>query len=555
MRHVFRSVALSFLIAGAAHASGDALIFRADSEARTIRSNMSAAANALGRQDIDIVMRSGADANALRAGLSDFIDNLDARTETALVILTGSFAHTATGSYYLPRGANGTNLTSVLTEALPLDAVMAVLAGFPGRAVLVLAPDEETGRSAALVRLGLGDLDIPQGVTVISGNLEYVAPFAARDLSRPGVRLITSARSRGLEVQGYAPTGMTLFEEPMPVIVPPTPLKTPKPQNAPATSTAADQAFWGRVTKRDSVEGYEDYLETFPLGLHAATARQRIAAIKAEPFRDERLAEEALKLKREARRDIQRDLSLLEYNTRGIDGIFGKGSRAAIQKWQSKNGFAVSGYLNNEQITRLDAQAERRAAELEEEARRKQAEQERLDRAYWEETGSHDDVAGLRAYLKRYPDGVFAEVAQDRLYLIEEDLRSQAAEQDLNVWNQVVQEDTLEAYQAYQNQYPNGAFADQAAARIDALSMSDQERQLLARAEAQEKALRMNRGARQLAEQKLRQLDLKPGDVDGVFDDRTRRAIRRYQDARGLTVTGYLDQNTVVRLLADSLLR
>jgi peptidoglycan hydrolase-like protein with peptidoglycan-binding domain len=48
---------------------------------------------------------------------------------------------------------------------------------------------------------------------------------------------------------------------------------------------------------------------------------------------------------------------------------------------------------------------------------------------------------------------------------------------------------------------------------------------------------------------------LKPGAVDGAFDEDTRRAIRRYQDARKLRVSGYLDQATVVRLMADTILR
>ena len=34
-----------------------------------------------------------------------------------------------------------------------------------------------------------------------------------------------------------------------------------------------------------------------------------------------------------------------------------------------------------------------------------------------------------------------------------------------------------------------------------------------------------------------------------------RRSIRRYQEARNLQKTGYLNQRTVVRLLADSVLR
>jgi peptidoglycan hydrolase-like protein with peptidoglycan-binding domain len=47
-------------------------------------------------------------------------------------------------------------------------------------------------------------------------------------------------------------------------------------------------------------------------------------------------------------------------------------------------------------------------------------------------------------------------------------------------------------------------------------------------------------------------LGLKPGKVDGTFDDDTRRAIRRYQSARNLDETGYLNEAFVVQILADS---
>ena len=36
---------------------------------------------------------------------------------------------------------------------------------------------------------------------------------------------------------------------------------------------------------------------------------------------------------RDQRRDVQRGLTLLEFDTRGTDGIFGRGSRAAIAAW------------------------------------------------------------------------------------------------------------------------------------------------------------------------------------------------------------------------------
>jgi peptidoglycan hydrolase-like protein with peptidoglycan-binding domain len=41
--------------------------------------------------------------------------------------------------------------------------------------------------------------------------------------------------------------------------------------------------------------------------------------------------------------------------------------------------------------------------------------------------------------------------------------------------------------------------------------------------------------------------------VDGVFDNATRRAIRRFQRARDITPTGFVTQRTLVLLLAAGL--
>jgi peptidoglycan hydrolase-like protein with peptidoglycan-binding domain len=41
--------------------------------------------------------------------------------------------------------------------------------------------------------------------------------------------------------------------------------------------------------------------------------------------------------------------------------------------------------------------------------------------------------------------------------------------------------------------------------------------------------------------------------VDGEFNAQTRRAMRNYQRDRGLEVTGFLNESTLVRLLADTL--
>jgi peptidoglycan hydrolase-like protein with peptidoglycan-binding domain len=491
-----------------------------------------------------VVSVKDAEAEDMTRAALRFLTQSDGETDMSAVMLTGRFVTTGGETYLLPSTvSSNVDITVALTEALPLSPLLAELAQHPGQALLMLGSEDFELQDTRLLTVGIGTPDLPQGVTMVTGTPTDIAGFAASLPRRSVVRL---ADSSDLSLRGYVPSDLTFFEEAR---------ETPEPQVIEVTSTDADEALWAKVSARSDLQGYEDYLSAFPNGLYADQARAQITEIKAEPMRAERLAEEALNLSRDQRREIQRDLTLLEYEPRGIDGIFGPGSRAAIRRWQEANAFEVTSYLTREQITRLGAQADRRAAELEEEARQRQAEQERQDRAYWQETGALGDAAGFRAYLSRYPDGVYAEVAQERLAAIEAEAREQAAAQDRAAWDTAANADTIEAYQDYLRAFPQGAFADEAAARIEALQIPSDERRAIAQAEAQEAALNLPQSARRLAEARLKELGLKPGSVDGTFDDKTRRAIRRYQEARNITVTGYLDQQTVVRLLAGSLLR
>lgn len=555
MKTLLRCTLATLALAGTAQAQSDALIVGNGSysvlDRLTGASGVLAATSPLEREGFAVVQLGEATATQMRAGLGRFIAGLDGQTERVAVILSGRFVHSASDSYLLPVGMEEP-LTpgAVFAEALPLSVVLGLLADYPGAALLVLGEGDSDALDLPFLRAGAGVLDAPQGVSVIRGAPEAVSRLAQRDLAVPDRPLLARARAAGLEVSGYAPEGWHLLPT---AVEQDTDSTITSP--APVQPSRADEQLWQSVSARDTLEGYRTYLDTFPEGDRANAARQRIRAIEAEPERDQRLAEEALTLSRDARREIQRNLSLLDYDTRGIDGIFGPGTRGAITAWQDRNGFAASGYLDREQITRIAAQAERRAAELEEDARQRQAELERLDRAYWEETGARGDLPGLRAYLDRYPDGVFAEVANERLEAIEAERREQAAGRDRDAWDQAQDAGSLSAYRRYLEDFPNGAFAEQARGRIEDLQRSDGDRERMARAEAQEAALNLNAGARRIAEDRLRALGLKPGEVDGVFDGKTRRAIRRYQEARSLSVTGYLDQATVVRLLADSLLR
>ena len=56
--------------------------------------------------------------------------------------------------------------------------------------------------------------------------------------------------------------------------------------------------------------------------------------------------ESVLGLNRSQRREVQRRLSLLGHDPRGIDGIFGPGTRGAITAWQKKQDLTATGYLD-----------------------------------------------------------------------------------------------------------------------------------------------------------------------------------------------------------------
>jgi peptidoglycan hydrolase-like protein with peptidoglycan-binding domain len=318
---------------------------------------------------------------------------------------------------------------------------------------------------------------------------------------------------------------------------------------------SAERAFWTATQGINSAAGYQGYLNTYPDGLFVAEARRAIERIEQEPAQLAEAEEDRLNLSRDARRQIQRSLTLLDYDPKGIDGIFGRGSRAAITKFQQANGLPATGFVTRGLVDRLKVQADRRNAELEAEAERRRVELERQDRAYWQETGALGDEAGLRAYIERYPDGVFAEIAAVRLKPFEDARRDAAAAQDRADWDAAVSVDTGAAYEGYVQANPEGAFVAQAKARIAELEFANKNKAALDAAKRNEERLGMSAGTRKLMEDRLSKLGLQPGPVDGVFDDKTRRAIRRYQEARRLQTTGYLNQGTVVRLLADSVLR
>ena len=598
-------------------AANRALVIGNESYARAAPIRLGAAVRAASAALADAGFRvlTGADmeATAMRERLALVLAETPA-PERLVIMLAGHFAQSGSQTWFLGTDADRPSLATADGMALPLSTVLEIAAASPGGAVVLLGTQTRRVALGSGLAPGIGSLDPPQGVTVISGDAGRIVDFAEAALAAPG-RSLPDLLTDWPDLQADG------FLSPLVAFVPEG-LEPGFEVSEDDTAEAEELAAWEAALAADTIEGFEGYLARFPDGRFAGEAREAIERIATDPER----VETALDLTREQRREIQRHLTLLGFNTRGIDGIFGPGTRGAIRGWQEGRGLETTGFLNAAQIALLEQDAALRAAEIAEEERRQQELAEQADRDFWRDTGQGADEAGLRAYLARYPDGLFADVARARLAEIE-------AGRDREAWNLARGVDTVEAYTRYLRDYPNGLFAADARARIAELDaardraawdvaraadtpaayrryledfpqggFADRARARLAEfdraawdtarsadtvaayrqyladfpdgtfveaaqaridalegaddeaaARAEEDALNLNFLARNLIEVQLRNLGFDPGRIDGRFDADTRRAIRRYQRNRDLPVTGYVSRAMLARMISEGL--
>jgi peptidoglycan hydrolase-like protein with peptidoglycan-binding domain len=186
------------------------------------------------------------------------------------------------------------------------------------------------------------------------------------------------------------------YFRPLPATVSVTP-----PEPAPEPLLADKEAlFWHSIKDSGNPEDFEAYLAQFPAGTFAALARNRIKALRStqpveiaateaqtagQPEQSAALAipdpaaleaaERALNLGRDQRQRVQRALTLLGFDTNGVDGAFGARTREAISAWQGSQGSARTGYLDPGTYQDLLAQAQPQLAAWDkEEAERRQEE-------------------------------------------------------------------------------------------------------------------------------------------------------------------------------------
>ncbi len=498
-----------------------------------------ASADALRADGFFVVQGQNLDNDAQLTLASEFFEVLD-EADRVVVLLAGHITSSERDSWLLAANADEPNMFTVGHMGLSIGALMDAAGQKPGRAIVMLATDGTPTRGYGL-GAGLAGMDIPQGVTLVSGPMADLGPLLTNGFLDPenSIREAIAASGR-VNAVGFLPVGMAFTSGPIEIVAP-----DPLPE-----VDGADQTYWQAVLAIGTIEALQSYVERYPQGQNALQAKQMISTLEARPEVQAQAVEADLKLNRDQRRQIQRNLSILGFNPRGIDGLFGRGSRAAIGAWQQSREVDGFGYLSGNQIAALQASADIRSQELEEEARKRQEEQDRQDTEYWRQTGGDGTEASLRAYLNRYPDGLYSEIAQSQVDQFDEVRRTQAAAVERDYWDDVQSVGTVAAYRQYLQEYPTGAFRSIAKERLKQLEGPTRDEELIRRARADEARVAGNGIARLLVEQKLQALGLKPGRIDGKFDDKTRRAVRKFQRARQIPVTGYVTQQTIVQLLA-----
>ena len=241
--------------------------------------------------------------------------------------------------------------------------------------------------------------------------------------------------------------------------------------------------FWGSVKDSGDPADVQAYLDRYPDGRYVVLARnmlRRLASLPEDapqaaavpaaasqgssaapaPAHPESL-EASLGLKRPDRGRIQQGLTALGFDPGPADGLFGRGTRGAIGKWQLSRGVMVTGYLDAEAAKTLLAAA---GSGAEVGASGDAARDERLaaEREFWASVKESKDPSDFDAYMEAYPGGVYEKLARrwrDELIASEDDASYERARSS----------GTVESYGEYLRSYPAGrhvAEAEEEAERL-----------------------------------------------------------------------------------------
>ena len=432
---------------------------------------------------------------------------------------------------------NAVDLNVILDQAGKHSGASAVFLGWTRTRKSVLSHRKHGFSNSPDLAPALGRTNIPQGVLLVDGHADMIADaianryfVAGRSTREVGNNLTGRVRSQGyLSLHSYLARN-NQSEAPKPKVL-----------------TNFEQNFWDFAKKENSIKSYTEFLVRFPNGKYASTARSTLAQLQADAaISPEQRAERDLKLTRKEKQDIQRALTVLGHDTRGVDGLFGPASRRAIIAWQKTVNHPAHGFLDSVQVRHLLDQGAKRRRFLFEETERKRIATETQDRAFWQATGASGQEFDLRVYLNKYPDGLFAQAAQTKLdRILAEKSHKTDNSAEVQAWRVASKQNTITSYRRYLLKYQRGAFATEAKTRIKTLSDKEKRHNANAQHLSVENSMGLGKGIWLIVERKFVPSGLPQNAADGVVGPQTRKALRLFQSNNALPATGYMDPKTL----------
>ena len=128
-----------------------------------------------------------------------------------------------------------------------------------------------------------------------------------------------------------------------------------------------------------------------------------------------------------ARRQIQQGLTAAGFAPGGADGLFGPRTRAAIRRWQSSRGARATGYLDGASAEALRsvggagptvataASSSPPAVPAAQQSSPAPSPAASAELLFWQSVMNSTNPAEFEAYLRRFPNGLFSELAQARV--------------------------------------------------------------------------------------------------------------------------------------------